>query len=62
MSVALRSRLGVETERCTQIRDIFEDGIGKRFEGKKGPWLVLRFWLGLAENWRLYLTESQSAG
>jgi hypothetical protein len=35
MSMASSSRLRVEKGRCTQIRDIFEDRIGKKFEGKE---------------------------
>lgn len=36
MSVALSGRLGVEKGRCTQTRDIFEDRMGKKFEGEEG--------------------------
>lgn len=46
MSMASSSRLGVEKGRCTQVRDIFKDRMGKKFEEKEGQWLVLRFWLG----------------
>lgn len=35
MFMVLSSRLRVEKGRCIQIRDIFEDRIGKKFEGKE---------------------------
>lgn len=35
-SIASSSRLGVEKGSCTEVRDIFKDRMGKKFEEKEG--------------------------
>lgn len=36
MSMASSSKLRVEKGKCTQVRDVFKDRMGKKFEEKEG--------------------------